>query len=221
MEYENYERELKYLLKKNEKSSPKEVVDFFNKHGYKTVETFTKEKNETYYDDDNFTVLKRGDVLRGSNMITEHFNGFLYKENKCDLNKPYVSKLELGVKLRGQYKNASEFIKDLNVGIEKVKPILYANMIREVNIIEKNDDKLYITYDKVKYFKNNENDSVYEEMLEVEDWKNPNTTDVDYNYDAHLIEADKMIRSSDLPWELTKDSKYYRGYILLKDKLEE
>lgn len=219
MEFENYERELKYLLVGNEKYSQKQVVEFLCNNGYKLVETFTKEKKETYYDDSDLTILNRGDVMRGSNMVTEQFHGFLYKKNMCDSDKPYVSKLELGTKLRGQYKDVNEFIKELDVKVNgELTPILYANMIREVSIVDKDGDRLYVTYDKVKYFRKDESDSVYEEMLEIEDWKNPNTTDVDYDYDKHLIEVNKLLMSSNLPIKLTYDSKYYRGYVLLNEK---
>lgn len=115
MEFENYERELKYLIKKNEKYTSKQFLEFLYENGYKLVESFEKEKHETYYDDNEFTILNRGDVMRGSNMVTEQFKGFLYKTNKCNPEKPYVSKLELGTKLRGQYKDVNEFIKELNI----------------------------------------------------------------------------------------------------------
>lgn len=219
MEFENYERELKYLLIDNEKCSPKQVIEFLNKHGYSLIESFTKEKHETYYDDSKLTILNRGDVMRGSNMVTEQFKGFLYKKNMCDPDKPYVSKLELGTKLRGQYRDVNDFIRELNVGVEgELKPILYANMMREVSIVDKNGDRLYISYDKVKYFEKDESNSVYEEMLEIEDWKNPNTTEVDYDYDKHLIEVNKLVLNGELPLKLTKDSKYFRGYSILNKK---
>ena len=219
MEFENYERELKYLLIDNEKCSPKQVIEFLNKHGYSLIESFTKEKHETYYDDSKLTILNRGDVMRGSNMVTEQFKGFLYKKNMCSPDKPYVSKLELGTKLRGQYRDVNDFIRELNVGVEgELKPILYANMMREVSIVDKNGDRLYISYDKVKYFEKDESNSVYEEMLEIEDWKNPNTTEVDYDYDKHLIEVNKLVLNGELPLELTKDSKYFRGYSILNKK---
>ncbi len=218
MEFENYERELKYLINNGKECTSEQILNFLYQQGYKKIESFIKEKKETYYDDQNLTVLNRGDVMRGSNMVTEKFHGFLYKKNMCDSNKPYVSKLELGTKLRGQYKNVNEFIKELDLKLKELKPILYANMIREVTIIEKDRDRLYISYDKVKYFKENESESVYEEMLEIEDWKNPNTTNVDYEYDKHLIEINKLMLASNLPLSLTKDSKYYRGYILLNKR---
>ena len=195
MEFENYERELKYLIKKNEKYTSKQFLD-----------------NE-------FTILNRGDVMRGSNMVTEQFKGFLYKTNKCNPEKPYVSKLELGTKLRGQYKDVNEFIKELNINVRGELSIkLFANMKREVSIVEKDGDRLYVSYDKVKYFEKDESNSVYEEMLEIEDWKKPNTTDVDYDYDRHLIEVHNLISKAQLPIELTKDSKYFRGYTVLNKR---
>ena len=63
---------------------------------------------------------------------------------------------------------------------------------------------VYVSYDKVKYFEKDESNSVYEEMLEIEDWKKPNTTDVDYDYDRHLIEVHNLISKAQLPIELTK-----------------
>ena len=157
MEFENYERELKYLIKKNEKYTSKQFLEFLYENGYKLVESFEKEKHETYYDDNDFSILKRGDVMRGSNMVTEQFKGFLYKTNKCNPQKPYVSKLELGTKLRGQYKDVNEFIKELNIDVKGQLNIkLFANMKREVSIVEKDGDRLYVSYDKVKYFEKDE-----------------------------------------------------------------
>ena len=157
MEFENYERELKYLIKKNEKYTSKQFLEFLYENGYKLVESFEKEKHETYYDDNDFSILKRGDVMRGSNMVTEQFKGFLYKTNKCNPEKPYVSKLELGTKLRGQYKDVNEFIKELNIDVKGQLNIkLFANMKREVSIVEKDGDRLYVSYDKVKYFEKDE-----------------------------------------------------------------
>ena len=51
MEFENYERELKYLIKKNEQYTSKQFLEFLYENGYKLVESFEKEKHETYYDD--------------------------------------------------------------------------------------------------------------------------------------------------------------------------
>ena len=44
MEFENYERELKYLIKKNEKYTSKQFLEFLYENGYKLVESFEKEK---------------------------------------------------------------------------------------------------------------------------------------------------------------------------------
>jgi len=216
MEFENYERELKYLLTENGKLSLNQVLEVLYDYGYRLVETRTNEKHETYYDDVNLTILNRGDVLRGSKHVTEQFSGFLYKKNMCDLDKPYVSKLELGVKLKGQYRTVNDFAKDVDLDIkEELTPILYAKMIRDTAVVEKKSDFLLISYDKVNYFRNQDSSDVYEEMLEIEDWKTPNTTKVDYNYDAHLIEVNKLLLGSKLPIKLTKDSKYCRGYTIL------
>lgn len=46
----------------------------------------------------------------------------------------------------------------------------------------------------------------------------PNTTDVDYDYDRHLIEVHNLISKAQLPIELTKDSKYFRGYTVLNKR---
>ena len=219
MEFENYERELKYLIKKNEKYTSKQFLEFLYENGYKLVESFEKEKHETYYDDNEFTILNRGDVMRGSNMVTEQFKGFLYKTNKCNPEKPYMSTLVHGTKLRGEYKDVNEFIKELNINVRGELSIkLFANMKREVSIVEKDGDRLYVSFDKVKYFEKDESNSVYEEMLEIEDWKKPNTTDVDYDYDRHLIEVHNLISKAQLPIELTKDSKYFRGYTVLNKR---
>ena len=77
MEFENYERELKYLIKKNEKYTSKQFLEFLYENGYKLVESFEKEKHETYYDDNEFTILNRGDVMRGSNMFHQKTLDFI------------------------------------------------------------------------------------------------------------------------------------------------
>ena len=116
-------------------------------------------------------------------------------------------------------KDVNEFIKELNINVRGELSIkLFANMKREVSIVEKDGDRLYVSYDKVKYFEKDESNSVYEEMLEIEDWKKPNTTDVDYDYDRHLIEVHNLISKAQLPIELTKDSKYFRGYTVLNKR---
>ena len=218
-DFKNHERELKYLLTGASKLSLDQVLHFLNGHGYKVVETITKEKHETYYDDAKFTIIKRGDVMRGSKHITEQFSGFMYKKNESDPNKPYVSKLELGGS--GQYKTAEEFMAVLGLDIKVLAdPVLYAVMLRDVAIVEKNLDRLYISYDKVDYFKNIGAEKFYEEMLEIEDWNRPNSTDGDYNYDAHLYEVNKVVLNGELPIKLTKHTKPFRGYKSLIESTE-
>jgi len=216
--FKNYERELKYLLTGDSRLSLDQVLRFLSGHGYKVVETVTKEKHESYYDDAKFTLIKRGDVMRGSKHITEKFSGPMFKKNVSDPNKPYVSKLELG---SGQHKTVQELIAELGLDIEVLAdPVLYAVMLRDVAIVEKNLDRLYISYDKTDYFKNIGAEKVYEEMLEIEDWNRPNATDGDYNYDAHLYEVNKVVLNGELPLKLTKDTKPYRGYKILIENHE-
>lgn len=222
MKFENYERELKYLLTGAKKLSLDQVVHFLNGHGYKVVETIAKEKHEAYYDDKNFRLTKRGEVMRRSKHIhvtEQQFSGFMYKKNITHPDKPYVSKIEQGES--GQHKTVEEFIAVLGLDIEVLAdPVLYAVMLRDVAVVEKNHDRLYISYDKVDYFRNIGAQKFYEEMLEIEDWNHPNGTDGDYNYDAHLLEVNKIVLNSELPIELTKDTKPFRGYKILVENHE-
>lgn len=99
--------------------------------------------------------------------------------------------------------------------------MMTAQMIREVMLIEKASDMLYVSFDKVFYaLYGSEKQKYYEEMLEIEDWKNPNTLHVDYSYDKHLITVNELVQHSSLPLTLTKDTKPYRGYVILKEKGE-
>ena len=72
MEFENYERELKYLIKKNEKYTSKQFLEFLYENGYKLVESFEKEKHETcgFWKEDRGcqkgSVEGQRNVLRGS-----------------------------------------------------------------------------------------------------------------------------------------------------------
>ena len=48
-------------------------------------------------------------------------------------------------------------IKELNIDVKGQLNIkLFANMKREVSIVEKDGDRLYVSYDKVKYFEKDE-----------------------------------------------------------------
>ena len=143
----------------------------------------------------------------------------MFKKNITHPDKPYVSKIEQGES--GQHKTVEEFIAVLGLDIEVLAdPVLYAVMLRDVAIVEKNLDRLYISYDKVDYFRNIGTQKFYEEMLEIEDWNHPNGTDGDYNYDAHLLEVNKIVLNSELPIELTKHTKPFRGYKILVENRE-
>lgn len=221
-DFKNYERELKYLLTGVSKLSLDQVVHFLNGYGYKVVETVAKEKHEAYYDDKKFTLIKKGEVMRRSKHIhvaEEQFSGFVYKKSMNDPTKPYVSKLELGES--GQHETVEEFLAKLGLDIEVLAdPVLYAVMLRDVAIVEKNFDRLYISYDKTDYFRNIGAEKVYEEMLEIEDWNRPNSTEGDYSYDKHLLEVNNIVLNGELPVKLTKDTKPYRGYKILIESTE-
>lgn len=219
-EFRNYERELKYLLVGPSKLSLERMLHFLNRHGYEVVETLTREKHESYYDDAEFTIIRRGDVIRGSEHVGEQqFSGFMYKKNVSDPEKPYVSKLELGES--GQYSTVKEFVAELGLDIEVLAdPVLYAVMYRDVAVVEKNNDRLYVSFDKVEYFTSIGADRFHEEMLEIEDWNRPNSTDGDYSYDAHLHQVNKLVLSGELPIKLTTHTKPFRGYLFLVENRE-
>lgn len=218
MELKNYERELKYLLKKNYKVSFEEILEIFNSYDYSLIESRHKKKHEIYYDDANLSILKKGDVLRGSthfNKDSTYFH-FMYKKNVSDPCKPYVSKYEFG---SGQFKSVHEFISalDLSDVIIQPDPVLYAEMTRETAVFKKDDYKFLVSYDNVEYHKDINAIKVCEKMLEVEDWTNPYTTMIENDkYDAHLLSVNSLLLNK-LPLELTKNSKPYRGFLLINE----
>jgi hypothetical protein len=215
MEFQNYERELKYLLTGNSKLSLEQIFRFLNRYGYELLETCIKKKHEAYYDDKELKLLNRGDVMRSSKYISENISSFMYKKNVSDPSKPYVSKYEFG---SGQYKTIEDFIAEHNLDVKvQANPILYAKMIRDTCVVEKGGYRLLITYDKVCYFRNKDSASAYEEMLEIEDWTRPNTVDGDRSYDAHLCDINKVLLDGELPIKLTKQTKPYRGYKILNE----
>jgi len=219
MEHENYERELKYLLAEESDLSFEEILQFFDAHQYRLIETRLKKKNEAYYDEVNLSFIKKGDVIRASTHINEKdtYFHFMYKKNVSDHNKPYVSKFEFG---SGQFVSVQEFIARLgiNVNIQQT-PVLYAEMERETAIVEKELHRLLISYDKVKYYKKVNTVTVCEKMLEIEDWTTPNTiTNADNEYDAHLHNINELLLNSRLPLQLTTNSKPFRGLTILSEK---
>lgn len=219
IKFENFERELKYLVLRDCKITVDSLLAFFTGKGYSIVERITKEKHEVYYDDSSYSLTLSGEVMRGSNNVSEQATGLMYKRNVSDISKPYVSKDEMG---STTYQNLNSFSDAFNLNLDStLKPMMTAQMIREVTLIEKDHDMLYVSFDKVFYaLYELEGKKYYEEMLEIEDWKNPNTLHVDHSYDQHLITVNELIQHSSLPLMLTKDTKPYRGYILLKENGE-
>lgn len=218
MEHKNYERELKYLLNEGETVRFKDILQIFHRNGYMQVEMRMKKKHESYFDDSELSFTRNGDVIRSS----KHFNingtyfHFMYKKNVSREDKPYVSKYELG---SGEYTTVLEFLAAMDIQADVLpEPFLYAEMTRETAVIEKNQNRLLISYDDVRYYTADEKNYVFEKMLEVEDWTHPNTLkNADSKYDAHLCEANEiLLLGSDFSLVLTKDSKPYRGLLLLK-----
>jgi len=213
IKFENYERELKYLISEGTSATLTSLLNLFIENGYCITDMITKEKREVYYDDSQYSLIKSGEVMRASNYVSELATGLMYKRNVSDSLKPYVSKIEMG---STTYKELPDFVKLFNLQLtSQIEPIMKARMTREVAIIEKGNDKLYVSFDKV-FYSTLTSAEVYEEMLEIEDWKVPNTMNVDHEYENHLLEANRIISDSLLPLVLTKDSKPYRGYILLR-----
>ena len=223
-EFQNYERELKYLLTEG-KLSLEEILDFLKKHGYELEETKQKEKHEAYHDDKKLTLINRGDVLRSSKHVTDGFSAFMFKQNVSDTNKPYVSKLELGT---GQYKtrfnSLEEYVAALGLDLDiQSDPVLYARLMRDTAVVARSElDRLLISLDNVDYFKTPDAPITHEKMLEIEDWVNPNTVDVNYDNDAHLCGVNELLLGGGLPIRLTKHTKPYRGCkVLMEEMLNE
>lgn len=219
MKLKNFERELKYLIKEGQELDFKEIADVFYVSGYSMVESRWKKKSEAYYDDDCLSVIKKGDVIRGST----HFNKdgkyfhFMLKKNVSRPQKPYVSKYEFG---SDQFKTIQDFIAALGFNEIKVRPepILYAEMTRETAVFEKDGRRLLISYDNVEYHKDINGVRVCEKMLEVEDWTTPYTTIAEKeDFDTHLLTINDVLASK-LPVQLIKSSKPYRGFLLLGEE---
>lgn len=218
MDHINYERELKYLFSGEQTIDPEDVFAFLKFYGFRIIDRQVKRKNEIYYDNDDFSFIKRGDVIRRSSHIkgSDVYTHFMYKKNVYNPNLPYVSKYEYG---SGLYDTVDCFVSQIGLSTEScLSPVLYATMVRNIAIFEKNGLRLYTTYDTVDYYKDASSIKVRENMLEVEDWTTPNTIENANNRnDSHLLEVnDLLLRNSRFPLYLTKDSKPFRGYYLLK-----
>ena len=214
MELSNYERELKYLLKPNSNLTFEKIESMFLKSGYILMETRNKKKHETYYDTSDCAIIKQGDVLRGSTHFNADgtFSHFMYKKNVSNCSRPYVSKYEIG---SNQFETVQDFFLSLNLpyNILDLIPVLHAEVIRKTAIFEKNNYKILVSYDNVKYYHNQT--YIYEKMLEAEDWTTPYTLEAaSSSFDQHLLETNEFLLK-ELPLVLTHDSKPYRGTILL------
>lgn len=216
MNLKNYERELKYLELSHDNINFEHVLDVFLQNGYEQVEGRNKKKLEAYYDDENFSIIKKGDVIRSSTHYNENgtFTHFMYKKNVSDHDKPYVSKYEYG---SDRFASVKEFLSMLGVNDVNIllDPVLYGIVTRKTAVFEKNHYRLLISYDNTEYSCSPGDNTVMEKMLEVEDWTNPYTTTAEKDpQDFHLIEINNLLMRN-LPIALTKYSKPYRGLFLL------
>ena len=217
MKLKNFERELKYLLTGENELIFEDIVEVFNLNNYCKVEYRQKQKNEIYYDDNNLSVIKMGNVIRESTHFNKDgvYSHFMFKKNVSVPTKPYVSKYEYG---SDEFKTVQEFVQaleDCNIKI-MLKPVLYAEILRETAVFEKDNHKLLMSYDNVTYYKHKNGIQVFEKMLEIEDWTTPYTTIAEKEtFDMHLLTINEALLKK-LPIQLTKDSKPYRGYLLLK-----
>jgi len=220
MEHNHCERELKYLLEKGTVSL-EQILALLNKHGYQLEKYKPKEKHEAYYDDGLLTLTKSQCVIRESHHLSPKGklkkHRFMYKTNVSDINKPYVSKLELG---SGKFKSVNDFIAALDLDIDIVQnPFLYAEVKRRTAVVKKGFERLLISHDKIKYSKGNNSPIASEEELELEDWTNPHTG-IWRDCDARLCETHDILTTSGLPLEPTKRSKHCRGHELLGGKTQ-
>ncbi|MCL2570268.1 MAG: hypothetical protein FWE16_03625 [Firmicutes bacterium] len=200
------EREIKYLV--HDKLSLDDILNVFMNNDYELANPpHKKSKDEIFYDDEHMTILNRGDVFREShyrfnNDQTTH--DFMYKMQNSNSNKPYVERIEIRAKT-----NSIDEFKTLfgNNVPQNVQPVLHASMERDYATVQKGDFLVIITLDKTTYTKNDKTYTEY--MAEFED--------ISYvisgiDNDAHLDNVHKLLTKSGLPLELTKQSKYQRGW---------
>jgi len=208
-----HEKEVKYLLNiNNHKLSINNIVEVLMRLGYKwgprwpegtTIHKRTK--LEEYFDDSNFSLFKRGDILRSTRHIwynrkdiTPH--NFMYKKKISDPSKIYVQRIE---QKNNDIRTLYEFIDSFGIDIMPDEtPKLKAVMLRYDAVMVNNETKIYVVYDRTTYQSPDGNDYT-EEMLEIED-------KIDQYEDRHLYRInDEMIKY--LPIRLTKENKYERG----------
>jgi len=196
------EREIKYLV--HGKTSLDEILKALLCDGFEIANPpRVKHKDEIYYDDKNYTILNRGDVLRESNhrVDNKHIHEFMYKMQNSNAEKPYVEKIEIRAKLNTIDEFKALFGSEIP---QDIKPVLRASMERNFATVKKADLLIIITLDKTKYTKGEQ--SFTELMVEFEDIS-------DIESDSQFDYIDKLVQQSRLPLELTKQSKYERGYL--------
>jgi hypothetical protein len=216
MEFTNYEREVKYLLTEDNKTSINQIAKYLSNYGYNLIQSIPKEKHETFFDDDELTLTRRGDALKSCDFVSARRTAFMYKKNVSNPEKPYVSKYELRT---DKFNNINSFISQLDLSLKRpLVPIMHMELMRDTVIVEKNNERFLISYDNTYYYNDINLIGKCEDMIEVEEWTIPNAVDRDLLYDALLCEINDILLNGDLPFMLTKDSKPYRGQLLLKGK---
>jgi hypothetical protein len=214
-----HERELKYLLTdKNAKLSIEQVIDALLKCGYELGERKgggnsikTRTKLEEYFDDSNFSLYKKGHLLRRTRHIwydkdTAGDANFMYKENVGNADEIYASRME-----RKNYdiQDLYEFVKTMGIEIIPDKqPKLTAIIKRNDTVMTIDDERFYITHDVTTYQNPIDNNECTETMLEIED-------KVNLPYDRHLYRINDEMLKSGLSLKLTKQNKYARGCEIL------
>ena len=212
------EKELKYLLTEpNFHFSIVELEKVFEKYGYLIAKASnTREKFEEYFDDANFSLLKRGDILRRTKHrwydrtdISQPL--FTYKEKVGNEDEPYTTRLE---HKKDNITNLYEFVRAVNVGIiPDEKPKLTLSMVRKGAYLDLGQDKFYLAHDRTTYTNPSDGITYTEDMLEVEDRGNINNLNPVYDY--HLRRFNREMLGIGLPIRLTKDNKYERGSMAL------
>lgn len=199
------EREFKYIADEN--VTLESIIEFFVGNGGVTMSpSNTTYKYETYYDDENFTIAKRGDVLRQTKaeFPTGTAEFFLYKRNISDKDSNFVKKTEL--KIETVDLAIVEKILDGHIPSE-VKPVLNAKMTRNRALVEFDGVEFELVIDRTEYSVE-DGETATDVMVEME--VNPQIgADIDISTIHNVI-----VKFPNLV--ATKVSKYERGCELLE-----
>jgi hypothetical protein len=196
----NHERELKYLFPSGVPNSfgLAQIINLLREHGgYELRKEGERNKNEIYYDTKKLEVLERGDVLRKSKVAHLAKPCFMYKKQVGTDELPWVEKMEISSR---NFDNIRKFVKnhyDVKLG-RFIKPVLGANVLRECALIEKDEQKFYVTFDNTTY-----SNQFTDTMVEIEDFSNQGN--------EFMYEVNDILLSSAVGLVLTKQSKYERG----------